>query len=303
MTSLQGRHPAGAVRSAAALLTISALILAGCVRGHAGAAGATPSASTVPSPTARPSGGIFYLRAWQTQALAPENTFTWLPVVTISNGQFIDGQVAVIMIYPGPLWAGPSVRTISQAGIDTVVAEARRQGLFDVGTQHDFVDELAPGSVVGHLEIIVDSTLYELSGDPTALMRCRCIPEPGTNGAFAAFWQRLTDIPGWLGAEVGQAAEYKPDRLAVLTQPPVEPESGITPNEVDWPLTTPFAEFGIAFGSDGTRCAVIGGTDVDKLLPVVKQANQLTRFVDSSGARRTLLVRTVVPGEPGPCMG
>jgi hypothetical protein len=299
MASLGSRHPAGVVRPAAALLILSGLIVAGCVRGQAGAGGATPSAGATPTPGS--SAGVFYLRAWQTQALAPENTFTWLPIATISNGQFIDGQVAVIMIYSGPLWAGPSVRTISQAGIDTIVAEARRQGLLGVGPEHDFIDEAVEGGAVGHLELIVDGVRYELSGDPAALMRCRCIPEPGTNGAFAVFWQRLTDVPGWLGQEVGESSAYDPDRLAVLAQMPVEDGSGITPNEVDWPLTTPLASFGTAFGSTGERCAVVSGTDLAKLLPVVKEANQLTRFVDSSGARRTLLVRALLPGEPNPC--
>jgi hypothetical protein len=46
---------------------------------------------------------------------------------------------------------------------------------------------------------------------------------------------------------------------------------------------------------------VVSGADVTRLVPVVKQSNQLTRFVDSSGVKNSLVVRVLVPGEPGPC--
>lgn len=294
-------------RPAGAVLVLS-LLVAGCVAGQGGSGGtqqpsASPSAppSASGSPTAEPSSPAkgFYLRAWQTQALAPRYTFSWLPVATISEGKLIDGQVAVPAIYPGPLWVGPSVRSISQKGIDAILAEARKQGL--LGSKHDFAGEQMPGSITGHIEMAVDGVKYDLQGDPTALTRCRCIPDPGTAAAFAAFWQRVTDIPGWLGAEVGESSQYDPERIAVLTTAPAEAQSGITPNEVPWPLTTPFASFGTRFGSVTDRCAIVSGTDLAKLLPVVKQANQLTRFVDGADAERSLQVRVLVPGEPGPC--
>jgi hypothetical protein len=113
-------------------------------RGHLGLAGAprpppadvplhrgtsTPSPSPSPAPSGSSSANGFYLRAWQTQALAPQYTFAWLPLATISDGKFIDGMVAVPAIYPGPLWVGPSVRRSAPKGIDAIVAEARKQGL------------------------------------------------------------------------------------------------------------------------------------------------------------------------------
>jgi hypothetical protein len=188
-------HPA----RLAGALAIS-ILFAGCVTGAGGAGSSTPgespSASTSGSPSAGPSGSSsangFYLRVWQTQALAPQNTFDWLPVVTISDGKFIDGRVAVPAIYPGPLWIGLSVRTISAKGIDAIVAEARKQGLLD--TKVDFADQAVPGAVLGHIQLIVDGKTYDLTGDPDALTRCRCIPAPGSSAAYAAFWQKLSDL-------------------------------------------------------------------------------------------------------------
>jgi hypothetical protein len=112
-------------------------VLAGCVGSGSGGpssspagsspAGSSPASSAALSGPASVSG--FYLRAWQTQALAPQYTFGWLAPVTISDGQFIDGNIAIPAIYPGPIYLGPQSRPISDAGIAAIVAEARKDGL------------------------------------------------------------------------------------------------------------------------------------------------------------------------------
>jgi hypothetical protein len=245
-----------------------------------------------------PSPGGFYLRVWQTQALAPQSTFAWLPSVTIAGGQLIDGRVAVPAIYPGPLWIDPSVRSISAAGIDSIVAEARTAGL--LGTKRDFTDGALAGAVTGHIQIVVSGVTYDLTGPVSTPDSTAAPVAPGTAAAFEAFWQKLADMTGWLAAALGPTAPYEPARLAVLAIPPTA-ASGINPGETAWPLATSFASFGTAFGSTGSRCAVVSGADLTKLLPVVRQSNQLTRFVDDQGAKDSLLVRVLVPDEPGPC--
>ena len=244
-----------------------------------------------------PSGTGFYLRAWQTQALAPQDTFSWLPVVTISDGRLIDGRVAVPAIYPGPLWIGPSAKPISATGIASIVAEARSLGL--LGAKSDFTDNALAGGVTGHVQVVVDGATHDLTGPVS--MPGSVSAAPGTADAFESFWQKVTNASGWLGSELGAATSYEPTRLAVLTIPPVEASAGITPNETAWPLTTPFSSFGAVYGGTGGRCMVVSGADLTRLVPVVKQSNQLTRFVDSSGVKDSLVVRVLVPGEPGPC--
>ena len=275
------------------------IVVAGCVTAGGGAGASASGGSPSAGPSGSSSASGFYLRAWQTQALAPQLTFGSLPVVTISNGEFIDGMVAVPAIYPGPLWIGPSARPISAKGIDAIVAEARKQGL--LGIKSNFVDQALAGAVLGHIQLIVDGKTYDLTGDPDALTRCRCIPDPATDGAFAAFWQKLSDLNSWLPSELGSSATYEPDRVAVLAMPPTDAASGITPSQVAWPLLTPFSKFGTALGNDGYRCGVVSGTDLVKLMPVVKAQNQLTRFVDSENVKDSLTVRVLVPGEESPC--
>ena len=149
--------------------------------------------------------------------------------------------------------------------------------------------------------MVVDGKTYDLAGDPDALTRCMCTAAPGTAGAFASFWLQITSLATWIPDDLGQSAPYEPDRLAVLASPPTDPESGITPSETAWPLATPFSKLGTAMGNQASRCVVVTGPDLAKLLPVVKQSNQLTRFVDSAGAKDSLQVRVLVPGESDPC--
>ncbi len=283
---------------------ILSLLIAGCV-GSSGAASAPPDASNGPedpaaaSASAAPSAAMsFYLRAWQTQALAPQYTFGSLPTVTISGGSYIDGRVAIPAIYPGPIYVGPSVRPISAEGIAAIVAEARTDGL--LGDKTDFSAGTAPGSVLGHIRIVVDGVTHDLTGAlPTDASTVA--GSPGTSGAFAAFWNRVGTIGMWLAADLGQSAPYTPAGIAVLVAPPADASAGIAPNEVPWPLTTPFATFGQPYGGSVYRCATVAGADLATLGPVVQAANALTRFVDSTGAKMSLQVRVLVPGDEGPC--
>jgi hypothetical protein len=300
-------------RQAGALVAV-ALLVAGCATtGNQAGGSASPGSPSASSPSispaassaassAEPSGSSpgtgFYLRTWQTQALAPQVTFAQLPSITIADGQFIDGRVAVPAIYPGPLWIGPSVRSISADGIASIVAEAQAAGL--LGARHDFTDASLSGAVTGQMEMIVDGVTHDLTGPVSAPGGVPATP--GTAAAFEAFWQKLANTTGWLAAALGPTAPYQPTRLAVLAIPPVEASSGIAPTETPWPLTAPFSTFGTAFGGTGGRCAVVSGADLTRLVALAKQSNQLTRFVDADGVKNSLLIRVLVPGEPSPCV-
>ena len=274
----------------------AAILVAGCVAsgGAVGTAHDGPSA-TPASPA--PIGG-FYLQAWQTQALAPQNTFGWLPAVTIAGGQYMDGRVAVPMIYPGPLYIGLSERSISANGVATIVAEARADGL--LGDKSDFTAAGLVGSITAHIRLVVDGVTHDLTG-PLPTDASTTFTGSGTASAFTAFWNRLGTIDTWLPAELGQSVAYAPASIAVLVAPPADAQGAITAKEVAWPLASPFSTFGAPFGGSVYRCAAVTGDDLAKLLPVVQASNALTRFVDSTGAKMSLQVRVLLPGEASPC--
>jgi hypothetical protein len=292
MNANAGHLPLPVARFAGAL--VLSLLVAACT-----ATGATnppsPSASPGASGAIAPSG--FYLRASQSQALAPQYTFGWLPLTTIADGKFFDGMIAVPAIYPGPLYTGLSYQTISPKGIDEIVAEARADGL--LGSKTNFSEQSLAGGISCHLQLVIDGVTYELSGS-CASGPATAAAAPGSSAAYSAFLYRLASLHAWIGPELGPSVAYTPSSLAVLLTPPTEAQ-GLSPNQVSWPLATPFASFGSPMGSADYRCAVVSGADLAKLLPAVQAGNQLTRFVDSQAVEKSLQARVLLPGETGPC--
>src|SRR5512141_482970 len=198
-------------RSAASLALLTILLAACSIAGPSPSPAPTPTPSPSPPPSASPAAG-FYLRAWYTQALPPRNTFSWLAMLTIADGVLLDGNVAIDMIFPGPLTISPIARPISPNGIAMLVDEARRLGL--LGDATDFTGgQPMPGGRLAQLQLIVDGKTYMLTGDPDALTRwggTRCVPDPGTPEAFAAFWQERSMAGTWLAAELGTVQQFVP---------------------------------------------------------------------------------------------
>jgi hypothetical protein len=259
----------------------------------------TPSPSPVPS---APTG--LYMRVWQEQALPPPATFLSAPVVTVSDGMWIDNMVAVPAIFPGPLMVLPNARTITPVGEKQITDQARELGLLD--GQTDFTGgQVMPGGITGMVAFIIDGVSHTLNGDPSRARFCDnnqlCPVDPGTPEAFAAFYTVIQDTR-WLEANLGPNGRYQPESVAVLLIPPASGEPGIPPNKTDWPLETDFAEFGQPLaGGEGQRCANVTGEDLDKLLPALLAGNQLTVFVDATGAEHSVQARALVPGEKSPC--
>ena len=234
---------------------------------------------------------------------ATASTFLNGPMLTVSDGVVIDNNVAIPLIFPGPLMVLPNATPITEGGEQAMVDQARELGLLDGAT--DLTGGgVAPGGVTANLLMVLDGTRFELTGSPDKLRMCGnrpCQVDPATPEAFAAYWWLLQDTSTWLGQYLGPSAQFQPERLAVLVVPPATENSGISPNELAWPLAD-FAAFGVDFaGGQGMRCATVIGDDVDTLLPVLLNANQMTVFVDGAGAKQSLNVRTLVPLEPSPC--
>jgi hypothetical protein len=270
--------------------------------------GATPTATTAATLTLAPTSLVngFYLRAWTVAPIGMANTFSVAPRV-ISDAKMLTVTYPPASGNP-PLYAPPSSRTISAAGLATIVAEAQSDGL--LGKSTDFVcphsadSGMIAGSGVDHLVLIVGGVSHEMSSScpypqPTPGTGK---PAPATWAAFERFKELLADPSAWLGSAVGPATGYTPDSLAVLLtiHDPVA-ESFSPVNVTQWPLTTPLASFGIEVA--GMRCGVVSGKDAATLLPVVKSAPGETMFRDGADSYADLVVRAFMPGEPSPCVG
>jgi hypothetical protein len=284
------------------LLALSLVLVAACAgAGPSPSPAPTPSPNASPSPSPAPAQG-FYLRAWYTQALPPRHTFNWLPMLTIADGVLLDGNVAIDMIFPGPLTIVPIARPISDPGIAAVVDEARRLGL--LGDITDFTGgQPMPGARLAQLELVVDGQRYLLTGNPDlniVCVRAPCEAAPGTPEAFGAFWQELSMAGSWLDAELGPAQVFTPDRVALLLTAPAD--QGMAPLPAEWPFVTSLAEAGVAFPAEqGDRCVTLSGAALGAIWPQLLNANQLTVFVDQDGNQAAPVVRVLVPGDESPC--
>ncbi len=290
------------------LTILVAVLVAACggasaptqVPGSAGAASPTP----IPSPQA---GAGFVINASWTQALPPRVLFGNLPVLVVTADGRVLVQGPAIEIYPGPLVAPIVERPISPRGVAALLQAARDAGI--LGQGGDFTGAgLLPGAAAGRLRIVVDGVTHDLVGDTNAAAPCSpsesCpAPVPGTPAAFAAFWNRLLDMPSWLGPELGPAAEHVPAAYAIIVGPPPEPWQGATP--VAWPVGEPALDaFGKPVrGEPGTRCGIADGDLATALRPVFSRATQLTPFVATVAASAThgLTVRPLLPGDEDPC--
>ena len=273
---------------------------------------ATPMPGETPAATPTPGPVTVVLRATETQAILPIYQFSWLPLAVITSDGRLLTPGAVPAIAPGPLVVPIEKRTITPNGLATIFTVAKALGLLSGVT--DFTPGAGGGGMMvggklGHLQLVLDGVPYDLVGDPSRLVRCdpgtRCPnPTPGTPEAFAAFWARLADIPGWLGADAGAASPAAPVGYAILVGPP--PAPGITtPAPVVFPLPGPLASFGAPVLTDASlRCGSVTGDAAALLRPILEAATQATQWVDepTTSATYGLTVRPILPGDEDPCL-
>lgn len=287
-------------------LAIVILVAGAC--GSAATAPPTPSPGGSVSPLPEPETG-FRLRATTVQALPPLSTFAWLPALLITDGLVAIQAGAVPAIYPGPLMTPLQGARLSEDGWSAIVAELDVAGLLSGAT--DFTGgTMGMGAAAGRLEVVVNGRVFDLTGDPSRVVRCdgqRCIPNPGTPEAFAAFWARLMDLPGWLGGAVGPQEPWTPVAYAVLVGPPPAEDAQLPQPVLAWPLTGPSSGFGDPVLGDPTlRCGTVADGEAASLGAAVAAANQLTRWRDPAApdvpeALLGLTVRPLLPGDSDPC--
>jgi hypothetical protein len=266
--------------------------------------GAAASPSPQPDP---PADAKVRLRVTMVQALPPNATFNWMPLVFIT----LDGRVlaggAIPAIFPGPLVNPITERQLSAAGWARIVEAARTAGL--LGFNRDFTGgQMAPGSQATRLEIVADGQVYDLTGDASRQIVCvtaPCNAPPGTPEAFAGFVNQLSDLASMVGAEnLGPEQAHAPAGYAVIVNGPPD-DQGLAQPAIAWPLSGGFAAFGkpLQDGSGG-RCGTITGADVGLVRPAFNAATQITPWRDPvDNSVHGLVVRPLLPGDGDPCEG
>jgi len=267
-----------------------ALLAAGCSSG---------SGSPAPSGGAAP----YALRATPHQAIPPESQFTWLPYALITADGVVVTQGAVPAIFPGPLVPPLFGAPITEAGFNQVVERARTLGLLDGDGDFSPPDPVV-GGLSGLIELRVDGSMREITGDPNTGIQCittPCDPAPGSPEAFGTFWRELGDLRSLVGEELGADAPYRPEGYALLIGVTPPDDGGLDPKVLPWPLETPLAETGVPIGdADQPRCATVEGDDATTLAASLAGANQLSLWADAGADPAdavSIAVRPLLPGD------
>jgi hypothetical protein len=256
----------------------------------------------------------FYLRSWSAGASNPDSLYFAVPQV-ISDGRLSYlPEAPWTDDAPTPIYVAPVTRSISQAGLAAIVARAEADGLLGAASTFDCPPDTSGepliGGVVPHFELRVNGVTHIISGSCAFAQPTEAAgsPAPGTWAAFDDFAAYVDNLSGSLDAELGPETPFEPTALIVWAAPaeeawwgPFQPDPGAASKA--WPLSTPLASFGNEVhwsgvaAPDPSRCTLLTGADVPKLLAGVKGVNDGVRFTDGTTSK-VLAIRVVMPGEP-----
>jgi hypothetical protein len=281
----------------AALLAIAA-VAAACV-GSAGAAGSTPSPRPVD-----PDKVIFRV-SWEGGFVPPEMLLGRLPMVAVYTDGRVITQGPVLAIYPGPFMPNLQERTLSEAGLERLIALARDKDLlkdvhFGFPGIADATDTVLEINLDGNSYRVSAYALAEAGFDGEIAPQIELEPaEVEGRIALREFIDALITIPE--ADFVDQSRAYEFEALRLYVKPADVVENSEFPGEqppIAWPLAD-LATAGTAIDNPSVdRCLVVEGDDLATVLPLVRSANQLSVFV-SEGEVYSLIPQPLYPGESG----
>ena len=286
---------------APAALALS-LLLSACSQGSGGS----------PGPIAHPPGNDLVLRIEFSGGMIRDFFLTGFPSFTMTG----DGRVIVpgaqIDMFPGPALPAVNVRKLTEEGVQAVLNEVARTGLF--GQSVEYLGAANFTADGGETTFILHAEGKDVRVKVAALGGL--VPEgnyPGISAEELAAHRtlaRLADELGNLDAQLPADAwedpswkAYVPDALRLLVRnadadPP--DDSGIGNAMIDWPVDSDPATFGDE-ASDGTiRCGVVSGQEAKDWYAALTGANQMARFV-SGDHKYEVTVRFLLPDEPLEC--
>ncbi|MFN8021435.1 MAG: hypothetical protein U0Q03_07905 [Acidimicrobiales bacterium] len=286
-----------------------AAVLAACGDPDDEPAGTTPDTSGTTTPGSTPGTGAdgsiehgtdataaIIRLSYEGGFVAPDTLFVNVPAVVVAGDGRVYSPAPVTAIYPGPLVQPYTVRTISEAGIQMLLADASAQGL--LGAAPDYSAEMmiadAPDTVV---RIAAGGGTYEHRayalgmGIDSAGNPADESTEPRRK--LWAFVQQLTDLPATVGAAaLGAESLFTPAAYRLRATAVDEASLGgldVEPTFVDWPSST-----GVSLAASA-ECASATAEQIGTLFA---DATQTTYFREG-GTTYQLAVAVVLPGDAG----
>ncbi|MDO8484059.1 MAG: hypothetical protein Q7S35_03860 [Candidatus Limnocylindrales bacterium] len=285
-------------------VSVIALVASACVGPGAGPTSG-PSGSPIATGIAYPAGATdLVLRLRYVGGFAPPAAHMLdIPVISVYG----DGTVIVpgpqIELYPGPALPNLQRATITPAGIQILLEAVRDAGLLGPDAHYDLGGIMDASSA--EFTVNADGRIHTVSA--YALMEGGDTPQ-GTDPAVAEaraklanFQAQLGSLEALLGSELGSWSPFQADAVQLLVSSSAPDDGqGLSQQPVAWPLTTPLGGFGTSLPAltQGERCGVVSGSDLDLLRPLLAKTNTLTPWTDD-GASFGIAVRPLLPAEAG----
>lgn len=218
-----------------------------------------------------------------------EFAFQQTPNVLIAGDGRSFGPGAQIEIYPGPLLPAVQTQTVTEAGIQKVLAAADAAGLF-AEVDYDAELNIADASTAV-VTINVDGQTWVHEAYALGITGADGAESTPQRQALLDFVTQLDDLAALAGSgNLGESEIYDPTDYAieavVVDDPSAYGSDGIEPTIVDWP-----ADVSVRL-ADASSCTVIAASEVGETLGA---ADQLTFFTDA-GITYQVLARPVLPG-------
>ncbi len=284
---------------------VLATFVAACGDPNVEPAGSDPSVPANPS-TTLPTGPVSIahsadpetaiIRIGSEGGFVPVDTyFVNIPSLVISGDgrAFVPG--AVPAIFPGPLIAPMGVRSISEAGIQSLLAQASAAGLLDTPPDYtaDTLVADAPDTVV-RFNVASGSFEHRAYALGFGVDDTGAPAEELTDArrTLLGYVLELGDLASTVGAaELGAEVVFEPAAYRLRATPVTEAElAGLepTPTIVDWPSST---------GLDLERAGDCAQLDAVAAGRLFTDADQLTHFRQGDAVYR-IAVAGVLPGDP-----
>src|SRR5207342_2000909 len=210
---------------------------------------------------------------------------------------FGDGTLIVpgpqIEIYPGPALPNLTATPVSEDGIQAILEAARDAGLMDGDANYenqciaDAATTVFTTDADGQTSVV---SAYALDvGEPAGT--CGSNEVADARARLAAFQAKLTDLPSWLpDGSLGTERPYDPTEMRVYVLP-YQGDAELPQDPIEWPLEPPLDAFGepVQNAPAATRCGVVSGEELTRLLAAAKDANALTPWT-SGGTEYHLIL-------------
>jgi len=202
-------------------------------------------------------------------------------------------------IYPGPALPNLQVQQLTEEAVQAILAEAERAGLLGADASFDYpcVTDLPTTTFTVTTDGVTHTvSAYALGFEIDMGGDCQDV-DVDARAKLLEFSTAMGALDGWLPAgSIGESSEYEPTEMRVyVTTYRGDPE--LEQMIVQWPLAESLKRFGEADPNLDLRCGVVSGADLKTLLPLAKQANELTPWSD--GDERGLIFRPLLPDEHG----